>query len=226
MSILDRFNDIVKANINSLLDKAEDPSKMIDQYLRNMTDSLAEVKKETAAIMAEETRTKRLVDENAKQIEKYDDLAKMALRANNEDDARVFIAKKQDLVTLSESLQSTYAVAHDNANKMRQMHDKLVSDINTLTSRRDMIKGKVAVAKTQAKVNEFSSSTDKAAGAMSAFDRMEKKAEQMLDQANAMADLNTAPVDEAKSLEEKYKADKSNTSVNDELEKMKRDLGL
>ena len=44
MSILSRFNDIIKANINALLDKAEDPAKMIDQYLREMTDDLAEVK--------------------------------------------------------------------------------------------------------------------------------------------------------------------------------------
>ena len=66
MGILDRFTDIVKANINDLLDKAEDPAKMIDQYMRELTESLAEVKEQTASVMAEETRTKRLVDENTK----------------------------------------------------------------------------------------------------------------------------------------------------------------
>ena len=44
MGILDRFTSIVKANINELLDKAEDPEKMVDQYLREMTESLAEVR--------------------------------------------------------------------------------------------------------------------------------------------------------------------------------------
>ena len=48
MGILDRFTTIVKANINELLDKAEDPAKMVDQYLVDLTESLADVKRETA----------------------------------------------------------------------------------------------------------------------------------------------------------------------------------
>ena len=60
MGMLDRFADIVKANINDLLDKCEDPAKMIDQYLRDLTENLAEVKQETAGVMAEEARTKRI----------------------------------------------------------------------------------------------------------------------------------------------------------------------
>ena len=63
MGILSRFTDIISANINELLDRAENPEKMIDQYLRNAMENLAEVKKETAAVMAEETRCKRLVVE-------------------------------------------------------------------------------------------------------------------------------------------------------------------
>ena len=59
MSILSRFKDIMSANINALLDKCEDPAKMIDQYLRQLKEDLAEVKQETAAVMAEEKRTKR-----------------------------------------------------------------------------------------------------------------------------------------------------------------------
>lgn len=88
MSILSRFKDIMSANINALLDKCEDPAKMIDQYLRQLKEDLAEVKQETAAVMAEEKRTKRLVDDNAAEIAKYTDLAKKALTAGNEGDAQ------------------------------------------------------------------------------------------------------------------------------------------
>ena len=63
MGILQRFKDIMASNINALLDKAEDPEKMIDQTLRNLTKDLAEVKKETAAVMADEQRCKRELDE-------------------------------------------------------------------------------------------------------------------------------------------------------------------
>lgn len=226
MGMLDRFTDIVKANINDLLDRAEDPSKMIDQYLRDMTESLAEVKKETAGVMTEETRTKRLVDDNAADIAKYDALARKALEAGNEDDARTLLAKKQELDKHGANLQVAYEAAQVNANKMRQMHDKLVDDIEQLNGRREAIKAKVAVAKTQDKVNGFASSADKAAGTMSAFDRMEAKADAMLDRANAMDELNRQPVDEAAALEAKYANAGTDVAVEDELTRLKQEMGL
>lgn len=226
MGMLDRFTDIVKANINDLLDRAEDPSKMIDQYLRDMTESLAEVKKETAGVMAEETRTKRLVDDNAADIAKYDALARKALEAGNEDDARTLLAKKQELDKHGANLQVAYEAAQVNANKMRQMHDKLVDDIEQLNGRREAIKAKVAVAKTQDKVNGFASSADKAAGTMSAFDRMKAKADAMLDRANAMDELNRQPVDEAAALEAKYANAGTDVAVEDELTRLKQEMGL
>lgn len=226
MAILERFTDIIKANINELLDKCEDPAKMIDQYLRDMTQDLAEVKKETAAVMAEETRAKRMLDENAAEVARYTDLARKALAAGNEDDARVFLGKKQQLSEKSVSLQATYDAAHTNAQKMREMHDKLVSDIEALNSRREMIKAKVAVAKTQEKVNKLGASADRAANTMSAFARMEQKADRLLDQANAMAELNTAPADAAAALEAKYAASAGNAQVEDELSKLKAEMGL
>lgn len=226
MGMLDRFTDIVKANINDLLDRAEDPSKMIDQYLRDMTESLAEVKKETAGVMAEETRTKRLVDDNATDIAKYEALARKALEAGNEDDARTLLAKKQELEKRGANLQAAYEAAQVNASKMRQMHDKLVDDIEQLNGRREAIKAKVAVAKTQDKVNGFASSAEKAAGTMSAFDRMEAKADAMLDRANAMDELNRQPIDEAAALEAKYANAGTDAAVDDELSRLKQEMGL
>ena len=58
MGILKRFKDIMSSNINALLDKAEDPEKMIDQYLRDHQEDLRKVKSETATVMAEEQRCK------------------------------------------------------------------------------------------------------------------------------------------------------------------------
>lgn len=225
MAILERFGDIIKANINAVIDKMENPSKMIDQYLRDMMEDFAEVKKSTAQVMAEETRAKRQLDDNQAEVAKYAELAKKALKAGNEEDARVFIKKKQDLENIGASLMTTYAVAHENAVKMRQMHDKLASDIETLKTRREMIKAKVAVAKTQETINDVSASVSSAKGAMSAFDRMEEKADKMLDAANAVAELNAQPVDEAAALEEKYGAT-GPTAVDDELERLKSELGI
>ena len=199
---------------------------MVDQYLRDLTESLAEVKQETAGVMAEEARTERQVKENETGISKYDGLARAALEAGNEDDARTFLAKKQQLVTKGEGLRAAAEAAHENATKMREMHDKLVGDIEQLKSRREAIKAKVAVAKTQDKVNKMSSAGDRAAGAMSAFDRMEAKADAMLDRANAEAELNAAPSDPLADLEKKYADAGSNASVDAELAALKAEMGL
>ena len=70
MGVIQRFKDIMSANINAVLDKAEDPEKMIDQYMRNLQDDLGKVKAETAAVMAEETRAKRELDECNQEVER------------------------------------------------------------------------------------------------------------------------------------------------------------
>ncbi|WP_273401055.1 PspA/IM30 family protein [Traorella massiliensis] len=223
MGILARFKDIMSANINALLDKCEDPAKMIDEYMRQLTEELADVKKETAGVMAEEKRTKRMLDENNEQIEKYDAMARKALAAGNEDDARILLTKKQEYVTNGADIQKSYDIAHANATKMREMHDKLTKDIQTLEQRRANVKAKVAVAKTQEKINKVTGSMDAASSSMRAFERMEEKADRMLDQANAMAELNEE-LDPVEDLEAKYSG--ASATVEDELEKMKKEMGL
>ena len=69
MSILSRFKEIIASNLNSLLDKAEDPQKMIEQYLKELTHDLAEVKRETASVMADEAKAKRNLVANQEEIE-------------------------------------------------------------------------------------------------------------------------------------------------------------
>ena len=224
MGILTRFKDIMSANINSLLDKCEDPAKMIEEYMRQVTEQLAEVKVETAGVMAEEKRTKRLVEENEENITKYDALARKALSAGNEDDARVFLAKKQEYVKNGTELQKAYDIAKENSSRMKEMHDKLTDDVKTLEQRRQNVKSKIAVAHTQEKLNKVASSMDTASSSMKAFEKMEQKADKMLDEANAMAELENSNVDEAEDLEAKYS--NVSTSVDEEIEKMKREMGL
>lgn len=224
MGILSRFGDIISSNVNAMLDKAEDPAKMVDEYIRKANKDLAEVKKETAGVMAEESRTKRLMDDNIAQVTKYHDLAQKALVAGNEDDARVFLTKKQELESAGAGLQTAYAAAHENAVKMRGLHDKLVNDINSLNARRQSIKAKVAVAETQSRVNKMGASADKMQSSMGAFERMEEKADRMLDEATAMSELSREAVDEAQALEQKYKSANTSASVEDELASMKAQL--
>lgn len=223
MSILSRFKDIMSSNMNALLDKMENPSKMIDQILRNLNDDLAEVKKETAGVMAEEKRAKRELDECADEVARMQSYAEKAVLAGNDEDAKKFLAKKASLAEKQSALQQGYELAAANAQKMRQMHDKLVEQIADLDNRRDAIKAKVAVAKTQERINKMGDGFSGAQEGLGAFDRMEEKANKMLDQANAMAELNQDA--EAESVENLAKKYDSSSAVDDELAALKAKLG-
>lgn len=227
MGIISRFKDIMSANINALLDKCEDPEKMIDQYLRNLESDLGKVKAETASVMAEETRSKRALDECNAEIEKFQGYAMKAVEQGNDNDARQFLVKKNQLVEKQTSLKQSYDLAAANAAKMRQMHDKLVSDINDLNSRKDAIKAKLAVAKTQERLNKIGASVTGAQNDMSAFSRMEAKVDKMLDEANAMSELNSLEsTDPTAALAAKYENTTQSSEVDDELAALKAQMGM
>lgn len=226
MGIISRFRDIMASNINALLDKAEDPEKMIDQTMRNLTKDLGQVKTETAAVMADEQRCRRELDECNKEITKMQAYAEKALLAGNETDAMKFLEQKNGLTANQVSLQQTYDVAAANAMKMRQMHDKLVKDINELNTRRDAVKAKMKVAKTQQRLNNLNSTMTDSSSSISAFDRMEAKANSMLDKANAMSELNVSTEESGvDALAAKYDA-APDAAVKDELEALKAKMGL
>lgn len=224
MGILDRFSTIMRSNVNSLLDKMEDPAKIIEQTLLDLRHDLADVKKETANVMADERGAKRRLDECINNMNKYKQAAQNALSAGNEDDARKLIAKKQQYEANLSSLQATYNLAHTNAEKMKQMHDKLTADIAALEARKDAAKGKIAAAKAQERMNEVIAGVGDSSASIAAFERMEGKADKMLDAAMAEADLN-AGSESDDDLLGKYSSGGS-ASVDDELAVMKASLGL
>lgn len=224
MGIISRFSDIMKSNINALLDKCEDPAKMVDQMLIDLRRDLADVKSDTAGVMADAKRAKREVDECQANIEKCVKAAQNALKAGVEDDARKILAKKQAYEQSLVSLQQTYELNQANADKMQQMHDKLVGDIESLEARKDAIKAKVASAKAQEKINKMMSGGKNAQASVSAFERMEDKANKMLDKAQAEAELNSGDAS-ASNLMDKY-ANGGDSDVDDELARMKAELGL
>lgn len=223
MSILRRFKDIMSSNIHALLDKAEDPEKMIDQYLRNLNSDLGKVKSETATIMAEEQRVKREWNEAKADIEKMQNYAIRALEAGNEEDARKFLERKATVEQKEQDMQSAVEIAEANTSQMRQMHDKLVKDIGELESRRALLKGKAAVAKTQKRMNEMGSSLKGAHASKSAFDQMEEKINRSLDEAQAMAELNRSNADDIDDLTDKYDSP-AGSNVDAELEALKQQI--
>lgn len=225
MGILTRFKDIMASNVNALLDKCEDPEKMIDQYLRNLEDDYAEVKAETASVMAEAKSAQRKVDECNEEIKKMSDYAVKAVNAGNDDDARKFLAKKAELTERLAVLQKNLDIASANAAKMKELHSKLENDIASMKTKRDTLKAQVKVAEAQQKINKLGASADKAGSTMAAFARMEEKIDRMTDEANAMAELESGK-DDVDTLAAKYDDNTTSSSVDDELAALKAQMGM
>ena len=149
-----------------------------------------------------------------------------AVEAGNEADARQFLEKKQQLTTKQAALQQQYDTSKANAEKMQQMHDKLVKDISAMEERRDTIKAKMKVAEAQKKINKLAGGVD-TGSSISAFERMEEKANRMMDEAEAEASLSAPETDPTEDLMAKYDDTDAQAaaSVDDELAALKASLG-
>lgn len=226
MSMLQRFKDIMSSNINALLDKAEDPEKMIDQMVRNLQSDLGKIKSETATVMAEESRLTREVNELKSEAEKMLTYAKRALQAGSDTDAKLFLEKKNSIQSKISEVEGRLLVAKQNSQNMKAMHDKLNSQVSDLNARKNEIKAKIQQAKLQEKINNMTSSTTGAAS-ISKFDDIEAKANAMLDKANAMNELNGFSNGGIEDLMAKYDSQLQSTNeLDDELANLKATLGL
>lgn len=185
MGILSRFRDIMASNVHALLDKAEDPEKTIDDYMRSLNSDLGKVKAETASVLADERRAKSALDECKAEANKLQKYAEKAAEAGDDGSALKFLERKAALAEKLNELQNAYESASSNAASMKQMQDKLVSDLGRLEARRVELKGKLAAAQVQQGLNNGGSSL----GIHSAFDAMEEKANRALDEAMALAEL-------------------------------------
>lgn len=221
--ILGRFKTIMEANVNALLDKAEDPVKMAEQLARNLEEDLGKVKAETASVMAEAKRAQRAYDECAETIGKLQKYAEAAVMQGNDADAKAFLTEKAEKTKTLESLAQALEIARANEEKMRQLHNQLETQLRQIAERKAAIRAKAAMANAKERSAELGRSIGGAAESLSAFDRLEEKMERRLDEAEAMEELNTrrSGVEE---LMAKYDAPE-NGALDDELAALKAKLG-
>lgn len=224
MDTLGRIPKILESNVNALLDGLEDPEKMMDQMLVDYKRNLADVKKDTASVMADLKLAEKKLKECDEDIARKTAAAENALKAGQEEDAAKLIEAKQKAEVTRASLQENLDTCSKNAKMMQDGYNKLVSDIETLEQRRDAAKAKLSLAKGQKKL---ASTADKAFNNKTSetFAKYEAKAEKELAQANAAAELDAqcATTDD---LTNKYASGANSTSVADEMAAMKAKLGL
>ena len=229
MGILQRFSDIMSANINSLLSGAEEKNagKLLEKYLADARANLEELKSETSAIIADEMAARR-VNANNEEIAKYDRYAEQAVMAGNDDDARKFLDAKSQLVSKKAELESAYELAKSNSDKMRQMTRKLMEDIASAEGKMVELRAKLTVAEHKEKMDDL---MHKVAGRtdMTGFENMMEAVQKRIDSVDAKVALNEELADkmDIKKLEEKYseKAAQVSASVEADLAALKARLG-
>ncbi|MEC0254434.1 PspA/IM30 family protein [Paenibacillus lautus] len=230
MGILSRFKDVMKVNVNALLDRTEDPEKTVDTYMRSLNADLGKVKAETASVLSDERRAKRALDECNAEIKKLQRYAEKAVEAGNEDDALKFLERKAAQAEKLNDLQAAHESASANAVRMKQMQDKLVSDMSQLEARYAELKGKMAAAKAQEDLNAGHASSG---SANAAFHTMEEKASRALDEAEALAELRAGAKEDdlddliaelEKNMGKDGDAPTSPPNAEDELEAIKEKL--
>ena len=227
MGILQRFSDIMSANINSLLSGAEEKNagKLLEKYLADARANLEELKSETSAIIADEMAAARRVAANNEEIAKYDRYAEQAVLAGNDDDARKFLDAKSQLVAKKAELEAAYETAKSNSDKMPR---KLMEDIASAEGKMVELRAKLTVAEHKEKMDDL---MHKVAGRtdMSGFENMMEAVQKRIDSVDAKVALNEELADkmDIKKLEEKYseKAAEVSASVEADLAALKARLG-
>lgn len=190
MSILDRLSRLLRANVNDLISKAEDPAKIIDQALRDMRAAHGEARSEVADAMAQAAKLEREANTNRTLASQYEDKAEQALRAENEDLAREALRRAQNYKDLAKGFDEQRTIQQSTIDQLKTQLRALEAKIDEMQSKQSLLAARQKTAQAGATLERVSG-FDKAGGAMNAFDDMEQKVAAMEDKNKALSDLRS-----------------------------------
>ncbi|MFN3372113.1 MAG: PspA/IM30 family protein [Chloroflexus sp.] len=219
MSILGRIKDLISANINAMLDKAEDPEKMANEYLRQLTNELYEARTGVAQAMADETRLEQRRIAAEGEAEQWQIKAERALRAGDEALAKAALARKVQAQKLAEQYRAQEKAQEEQVEALQQALIDLETRIAEVKARKELIIAKKNRAQTQEAIQRTVNTIGRVS-ALDKLDQLEEKVDDRLARAEAMAKL------EGDSLEARFRNLEKETEVDSELAELKRKLGL
>lgn len=217
MGIFSRMSDVIKANINDLLDKAEDPEKMIKQMVLEMEESVNKATLSVAQSIANQKQIQRRLDKEQSNLEDWQSKAEQAINAGRDDLAKAALEKKLVIQKNVNDLQPTFVTAKATADRLKNQLDQLKKKLDEARSRQNTLIARSNAAKAEKQLNQAMSGVG--SDAFSKFEKMESKVEQMESEAEAFGELNSSDT----SLEEEF-ANLSSPDVDDELAKLKAQL--
>ena len=216
MGIFSRFADIVNSNITSLLDKAEDPKKMVRLIIQEMEDTLVEVRSNSASLIAQKKELQRRVTRASNQETEWQAKAELALSKEREDLARGALIEKQKCAELAEVLSSDMVQIEEQLTLLKEEVVQLQSKLDEARARQKsmVIRTETATSRLQVKKQLDSSKTQ---SSIDKFEQYERRVEDLESQVEAQ-DLG------ARSLNDEFAELEQQDAITDELEALKKKM--
>ncbi|BCV37121.1 MULTISPECIES: phage shock protein PspA [Shewanella] len=215
MGIFTRFADIINANISALLDKAEDPEKMVRLIIQEMEDTLVEVRSTSAKVLAEKKELLRRIGKVQLQVQDWQEKAELALTKDREDLAKAALVEKQKAAALAQTLEQELEVVEEHIARLKEEVGQLQEKLADAKARQKTIIMRKQTASSRLEVKKQLDSS-KIDNAMLKFEQYERRIEGL------EAEVESYDLGGKKSsLEEEFAALKAEDSVSAELEALK-----
>lgn len=220
MGIFSRTRDIISANINDMLDKAEDPAKMVRLIILEMEETLVEVRSSAARTLADQKEMRRHIAKLERFQADWSEKAQLALSKDREDLARAALIERQKARDLASQLEQEIATLDEAVRSYEDDIDKLQSRLREARVRQRSIMTRLESAEHRVRMRTLLSS-ERVDQAMARFDQLERR----VDDAEGRADALNLGGKAQPSLADEIAALESNDKVDKELEALKRELG-
>ena len=219
MGIMDRVSTLMRANINDLIDRAEDPEKVIKQVLIDMNNQLLQVKTQVAASIADEKRLYQRYQENEQKAKEWERKAELALDKGNEELAKEALSRRNSFGESATGFQAQWQEQKAQVESLKTALIQLERKISEAEAKKDLLIARSRRAKAETQIRSTLSGLD-SSGAMASFQRMEEKVNQAEARAGALAELDSD------TLEERFALMESESEVDRQLAELKSKKGL
>ena len=219
MAIFSRLTDLLKSNINDLIDRAEDPEKMVKQIIIDMEEQLQNAVQGLGSVMATERDMLKKLKGAQDESKLWEGRAKDALKSENEELAKKAIDKKLEADTSVKQYQKMYDNISSQSEILREQVDLLKKKLNEARARQSMLIARDKVAEARKEVISAVGDLD-SSGAFAKMDKMEKKIAEKEAQADAAFDISGMDDEE----DDEFEEIESKQAADDELARLKKEL--
>jgi phage shock protein A len=218
MGIMDRVTTVIKSNLNHLINKAEDPEKMLDQILIQMRQQLVEAQREVAVAIADEKRLGAQLEAELEQVREWERRATMAVQKGEDELAREALRRKADHEQIAIGYKKQWDAQQASTEQLKNGLRGLSQKIEEAGRKKNLLVARQKRAEAQKHIHEVMTGlTD--TSAFESFDRMTAKVEQIEAQAGAAVELSQELSGD--SMEQRFRALESSSDVDRELEALK-----